>query len=613
MSVLGGYCGKILRVDLEKKEIREETLPEELLRKYLGGSGIGARLLYDMTDEKTDPLGPGNPLIYMTGPFAGTPVPTSGRHQIIAKSPLTGIYGEGDVGGTWGAGLKRCGFDGIVIEGQSGGPVYILIEEGKASLEDAGFIWGKDTYETDRLIKERHGEAVSVSCIGPSGEKLVKLSSIMHDGKDARAVGRTGLGAVMGSKKLKAVVVSGSRTVKVADENGLKQSIKDIAPGIVKNTNAIKQHGTAAGVIGTEVIGDFPLKNWSGATWDKIENVSGQRMTETILTGRYFCESCIIGCGREVEVKEGPFVTGGAGPEYETIGTLGGMCLVDNLEAIAHGSELCNRYGIDTISTGSAIAFAMELYEKCLIGIDDTGGIELTWGNAEAMVEMIHRIGRKEGIGELLGNGVREAAARIGGRAVEYAIHVKGLEFPAHDPRAYNSLALGYATSNRGACHLQGASYFFEKTATMPELGIPEPKDRHRLDDQGEFQKNTQNIMCLMDSLKLCKFLLYGGVRTTHMREWLKYVVGWDIGFEELMEIGDRVFNLKRMYNVKCGISRKDDTLPPRILSQPRREGGAKGNLPHLGRMLNEYYTARGWDDDGIPKQETLEKLRLTW
>jgi aldehyde:ferredoxin oxidoreductase len=611
--MLGGYCGKILRINLTNREVKEERLPEEYLRKYLGGSGIGARLLYDMTDENTDPLGPENPLIYMTGPFAGTSVPTSGRHQIVAKSPLTGIYGEGDVGGTWGAGLKKCGYDGIVIEGQSQEPVYIVVEEGKASILDAGFLWGKDTYEADEILKETHGKNISVSCIGPAGEKLVRLASIMHDGKDGRAVGRTGLGAVMGSKKLKAVVVSGNLPVRVIDEAKLKDSIKEISPTIVKNTNAIKQHGTAAGVIGTEAIGDFPLKNWSYATWDKIENVSGQRMTQTILTGRYFCGSCIIGCGREVEVKEGPFAMKGAGPEYETIGTLGGLCLVDNLEAIAHGAELCNRYGIDTISTGSVIGFAMELYEKGIIDKDDTGGIELTWGNAYAMVEMIHRIGKKEGIGDLLGNGVREVARQMGGRAQEYAIHVKGLEFPAHDPRAFNSLALGYATANRGACHLQGASYFFEKTATMPELGIPEPKERHRADDQGEFQKNTQDLMCLMDSLKLCKFTLYGGVKTAHMREWIRYVVGWDISFEELMAIGERIFNLKRMYNVKCGISRKDDTLPPRILTQPGKEGETKHNLPHFGRMLNEYYIARGWDDDGIPTQETLERLGLTW
>lgn len=611
--MLGGYCGKILKINLTDREITEEVLSEDILRNYIGGSGLGARILYDMTNEYTNPIGPENPLIYMTGPFVATTIPASGRHQIVAKSPLTGIYGEGDVGGTWGIELKRCGYDGVVIVGQSKSPVYILITDGGTKILEADFLWGKDTYQTDEILKRKHGENIVVSCIGPAGEKLVKLSSIMHDGKDARAVGRTGLGAVMGSKKLKAVVVFGKLPVKVADISALKRSIKEISPTIIKNTAAIKQHGTAVGVIGAEAIGDFPLKNWSGSTWDRVENVSGQRMTETILKSRYYCGNCIIGCGREVEVEGGAYPVKGAGPEYETIGTLGGLCLVDDLEAIAHGGELCNRYGLDTISTGGSISFAMELFEKGIIDRVDTDGIELVWGNKDAMVEMIHKIGKREGLGAILGNGVREAASIIGNNASEYAIHVKGLEFPAHDPRAYNSLALGYATSNRGACHLQGASYFFEKTATMPELGIYEPKDRFRLDEQGDFQKKSQDLMCLMDSLKLCKFTIYGGIRTDHMRKWIRYAIGWDLSLEELMTVGERIFNLKRMYNVKCGISRKDDTLPPRILTQPRKYGGAKGNLPHLGRMLNEYYIARGWNEEGIPKQETIERLGLMW
>lgn len=611
--MMGGYCGKVLRINLDDGSVREQSPDQDLYRKYIGGSGIGARFLYDMTDGDTDPLGPENPLIFMTGPFAGTTVPTSGRHQIIAKSPLTGIYGEGDAGGTWGTGLKRCGYDGIVIEGRSAKPVYIMVREGGAEILDGQSLWGRDTYQTDQLLKGIHGDKVTVSCIGPAGEKQVRLASIMHDGSHARAAGRTGLGAVMGSKRLKAVVVCGRMEIPVADSRGLKRSIKEISPTIIQKTVGMKQQGTAVGTVGAEKIGDFPLKNWAGSTWDKIENISGQRMQDTIHTGRYFCSGCIIGCGREVEVREDPYAMKGAGPEYETLGTLGGLCLVDNLEAIAYGGELCNRYGIDTISAGSVIAFAMELYERGIINVGHTGGLELDWGSDRAMIEMIHMIGRKEGLGELLGRGVREAARQIGGTAGDYAIHSKGLEFPAHDPRAFNSLALGYATANRGACHLQGASYFFEKTATMPELGIPQPKDRFRADQQGEFQKNTQDLMGLMDSLKVCKFTLYGGLRTTHIRDWLKYVVGWDMGFEELMTAGERIFNLKRMYNVKCGITRSDDTIPKRILSQPRTRGGAKGNLPPLEPMLDEYYIARGWDKNGIPLEATVDRLNLSW
>ena len=609
----GGYWRKILHINLSDGRVWVQTPDEDLYRKYIGGSGIGARFLYDLTDGNTDPLGPDNPLIFMTGPFAGTPVPTSGRHQVIAKSPLTGIYGEGDAGGTWGPGLKRCGYDGIIIEGTSEKPAYVLVSEERVRILDAKDLWGRDTYETDRKLKEIHGENIVVSCIGPAGEKLIRLSAIMHDGSSARAVGRTGLGAVMGSKKLKAVAVSGNKKVPVADPEGLRSSIKEVVPTMVQKTFGMKQHGTAVGTVGAEKIGDFPLKNWACSVWDKVENISGQRMTETILAGRYFCESCVIGCGREVEIKEGPYTMKGAGPEYEALGTLGGMCLVDSLEAIAYGAELCNRYGLDTISTGSAIAFAMELYEQGIIDKKDTGGLDLEWGSAEAMIEMVHQIGKGEGLGRLLGHGVREAARRIGGRTPAFAIHTKGLEFPAHDPRAFNSLALGYATSNRGACHLQAASYMFEKTAVMPELGIPEPKERFRTDGQGEFVKVCQDLMCILDSLKVCKLALYGGLRTTHVREWLKCVTGWDMDLEELMAAGERIFNLKRMYNVKCGITRKDDTIPGRILKQPRAEGGARGNLPPLERMLEEYYPARGWDSDGVPLKETIEKLDLEW
>lgn len=611
VCVQGGYCGKILRVNLSKGRTEEQSLSEEFLRKYMGGSGVGTRFLYDMTSDDTDPLGEGNPLIYMTGPFANTSIPTSGRHQIVSKSPLTDIFGEGDVGGTWGSGLKKCGYDGIIVEGHSSKPAYILVEEGKAQIKDAGFFWGKDTYQTDEMLKEVHGRNITVSCIGSAGEKLVKFASIMHDGKHGRAVGRTGLGAVMGSKMLKAVVVSGNLKTQTADEERLKQSIKEIAPTIVKNTKPMSRYGTANTVTGAYKLGDFPMKNWKVSTWDGVKNITGVRMADTMVTGRYFCDSCIIGCGREAEIKEGRYTMKGAGPEYETIGMLGGMCLVDNLEAIAYGGEMCNRYGLDTISTGSVIAFAMELYEKGLINKEDTDGLELIWGSAEAMVEMVHRIGRREGIGELLGEGTREASRRVGGMAAEYAVHVKGLELPAHDPRAFNSLGLGYATSSRGACHLSGASNIFEKTVTMPELGINEVKDRFRTDDQGGFQVKAQDLMCLMDSMKLCKFTLHGGVKTNHIREWLKYVVGWDMDIEEFMAAGERISNLKRMYNVRCGISRKDDTLPTRILSEPHAGGGAKDNLLPLDKMLDEYYQARGWDNEGIPKKDTLERLGL--
>lgn len=611
--MLGGYTGKVLNIDLTTGNIAIETYPEDILRKYLGASGIAAKILYDRTNRDTDPLGPENHLIYMTGPFAGTRVPTSGRHEITARSPLTGIFGEGDVGGTWGLTLKRAGYDGVIIHGSAIKPVYIFINNGEVSILDAGELWGLDTYETDIKIKEIHGNEVSVSCIGPAGEKKVLVSCIMHGGKDARAVGRTGLGAVMGSKNLKAVVVSGNNPVFVKNEEGLKNSLKRVLPKVVENTQSLKLLGTAGGAVMAEKWGDLPVKNWSRGDWKDVEKISGQRMAETILKKKFYCGSCPIGCGRDVEVTEGPYKgVKGAGPEYETVGLLGANCMIDNLEAIAYANEICNRLGIDTISAGGAVAFAMELFEHDMIDIEDTGGIKLEWGNSDAMIDTIKLIGNGEGIGKILGMGVKKAAEIIGGISSEFAIHVKGLEFPAHDPRGMNSLAVGYATSNRGACHLHAGGFYFEKGVTMPELGYTETQDRLSSEGKGKLTFHSQNIMCIMDSLKLCKMLLFGRVTLTDIVEWIEEVIGWDFTIEELMEAGERIFNLQRLYNIEyCGISRKDDTLPSRILSQPRGDEGTGSNVPHLGKMLHEYYEMRGWTSEGIPSEERIKKLSL--
>lgn len=610
--MIGGYTGKVIKVNLTEGEIKTDYFKEEVLRKYIGGSGLGAKYLYEMTDEKTDPLGPDNPLIFMTGPFTGTKVPMSGRHEIISKSPLTGIYGESDAGGRWGLTLKKAGFDGIIFEGIADTPKYVFIENEKIEILDGREVWGLDTYQTDTKLKEIHGNDCVVSCIGPAGERKVPLAGIFHDGKDARAAGRAGLGAVMGSKKLKAIVVKGNGEVPVIDRDALMESVKKLTPGILDKTKSLSMFGTAGGVIRSESIGDLPIKNWKQGNWESVEKISGQRMAETILKKKFYCGACAVGCGRDIEINTGPYAgVNGSGPEYETLGLLGSNCMIDDIEAVAYLAELCNRYGTDTISTGAVIAFGMELYENGLITKEDLDGVELTWGNARAAAEIIKKIAYKEGFGEILGSGVKKTADKIGGLAHEYAIHVKGLELPAHDPRAFNSLGLGYATSNRGACHVQGSSYFFEKTAIMPEVGINEPLDRLSQEGKAELNFHSQNIMCLMDSLKLCKFIIYGGINLTNIAHWINYVIGWDISVGELLETGERIFNLKRMYNVREGISRKDDMLPPRILSQPRRDTGTGKNLPNLGKMLNEYYEIRGWTDEGLPKEETLRRLGL--
>ncbi|MCW4027805.1 MAG: aldehyde ferredoxin oxidoreductase family protein [Candidatus Bathyarchaeota archaeon] len=611
--MLDGYAGKVLRVDLTHGKLASKTFDDGVLRKYIGGSALAARVLFDETSPQTDPLGPDNLLIFMTGPLTATKVPLSGRHEVVAKSPLTGLYGESDIGGSWGTELKKAGYDGVIIEGRSDKPVYLWIYDGEAEIRDAGHLWGKDTYVLDEIIKGETGSKAAVTCIGPAGEKLAKISAIMSDGKHGRAAGRCGLGAVMGSKNLKAISVLGSLSPDVADPEGLEKSVKELAPMIVEGTKNTHDNGTSGGMTAMEYLGDVPVKNWLVGKWEEgAEKLSGQTMTATILTGRYYCSGCIVGCGREVRIKNGKYgEVDGAGPEYETSAMLGANCLIDDLEAVAKANELCNRYGLDTISTGAAIAFVMEAYDRGLITDEDTGGVQLEWGNAESMIRMVEMIGKREGLGWLLGEGVRAASEKIGGLTHEFAIHVKGLELPAHDPRAYYSQGVSYATSNRGACHLQSLSHIFERSVTLPDLGYPEVQDRHGVEGKGELVAKVQNLMCMFDSLKVCKFIMFGGVKPKHLVNWINQVTGWEMSLKEFMKTGERIYNLKRLYNVREGLSRKDDTLPPRVLTQKKGEGGSPDNLPPLGELLSQYYQYRGWDEMGIPAKEKLMELGL--
>lgn len=615
---MGGYINKLAYINLTSGTAAFRELSREECRTWIGGSGLGAKLFVEESSPNADPFGPDNPLIFMTGPMTGSLIPGSGRHQVITKSPLTGIYGEADAGGKWGTLLKGAGFDGIVITGQTTRPVYLFLHDGVVEILDASGLWGQDVYDTDACLKAIHGQDIAVAGIGPAGEQKVLLATIINEGRKARVAGRGGLGAVMGAKGLKAIVVAGKPVIPVYDDERLRRSIASVAAMIEKRTGSLQEYGTAGGMSGFERIGDLPVKNWSQGSWPEAEKISGQTMVETMKTKRGQCQSCPVSCRRTVKNKSRYGSVDGASPEYETLGMFGGACLISDLPAITQANELCNRYGIDTISTGATIAFLMELYDKGMINLEELHGGPVdeaylpVWGNAEALLWLIHAIGRQEGIGRLLGQGVKRAAELIGGQAHEFAIHVKGLEMPAHDPRAFNSLGLGYATSNRGACHLQGSSYFFEKTAILPEVGITKVLNRFRTDNQGGIQASLQDIMCLMDSLKLCKFLFYGGVNLTVITEWLNALTGFEYTVEELLKTGERIFNLKRLYNVKCGITRSDDSLPRRILEEPRPDGGAAGNLPPLAEMLTEYYQARGWDEVGLPTAATLDRLGLS-
>lgn len=611
---LKGYQGKILHVDLSNNKVRREDLHEQWTIQFIGGSGLGAKYLYEMTDEKTDPLGPENPLIFLTGPFTGTSVPLSGRHAVVSRSPLTNIFGESDVGGTWGAFLKKAGYDGMIVTGRSENPVYLWVNGEKVEIRNASHLWGKDTYEADsRLKSETHDRAVT-SVIGQAGENQVLLASIMTDGRDARAAGRCGMGAVMGSKHLKAIVVYGTKNVEVSCPEEVNSLQKEYGAMINKNAENFRKWGTAGALSTFEAMGTLPLQNWKfiGRWEESAEKINGVTMSETVLTGRYFCDACILGCGRRVKIEQGPYAgVDGAGPEYETLALLGSNCLIDDLEALCYANELCNRFGLDTISTGGVIGFGMEAYEKGLIDQVDTGGVELRWGSPIALIEMIKRIALKKGFGEILGKGVKKASEIIGKNSVEFAPHIKGLELPAHDPRGYNAGATGFATSSRGACHLSGLSHTFERVLKSPEMGIPEPMDRYEVKGKGILAAKSQNLMGMMDSFKLCKFILFGGVTITDIVRWYQLVTGREMSVDDFMKTGERIFNLKRLYNVRLGISRKDDTLPYRHLTFKRIGHGLTPNLPPLGQMLSEYYEYRGWSEDGIPTPEKLKELGL--
>ena len=608
-----GFHKKLLRVDLSNRKAEVEDLDEALIRKYVGGLGIEAKILYEETGPETDPLSPENILMALTGPYTGTGVPTSGRHHLVARSPLTGFFGESNVGGSWAVHFKRAGFDGIVIKGKSETPLYLWIRDGKVEFRDARPIWGKDSYESAEWLKRETAKEATAAVIGPAGERMAKIASIPHIGHIVRAAARTGLGAVMGSKNLKAVVVYGEGEISIAKPDELKARIKEITPHIQGTTESFGKLGTSGGIDNYEKIGNFPVKNWREGRWAGAKKISGATMHDTILSGRRACMHCPIACGRHIKVTEGPYAPMDCeGPEYETIGTLGGLCLVDDLTAIAKANQLCNQYGLDTISAGGVIAFAMEAYENGIITKKDTDGVELVWGNANALVEMVHKMGRGEGIGKLMTEGSKRMAESLGKNAIEFAIHVKGLEPSAHDPRRFFSQALSYGTAARGACHNASWSHPYELALYMSEIGYPEPQDPYEVEGKAEFTAKMQDLMCAMDALIICRFSQVGkAVTVTNHVDWLNLITGWKMEIPEYMKLGERLFNLKRMYNCRLGASRKDDFLPYRFMTLKRTGEGLSNQLPPMGRLLSDYYAYRGWSEDGIPTAAKLEELGL--
>ncbi|HHY39442.1 MAG TPA: aldehyde ferredoxin oxidoreductase family protein [Clostridia bacterium] len=609
-----GCSGRIARVDLAKRSYEIEEWDESIARMYLGGSGAATRILLERYPLDASALGPDAPLMLMAGLLTGTMVPTASKCSVCGRSPLTGLWTESTVGGHWPAKFKATGYDGLIITGASEAPVYLLIEEGSVAFGDASDLWGKDTYETSEVLKGRLGEDVIVAAIGPAGENLVNISSIMMGGHDARAAGRTGLGAVMGSKRLKAIAVRGKSRPAVKDASKVQATTRSILETLKKATQMLRDYGTAGAVRAVELTGDLPIRNWAQGSWPEgAAATCGQKIAETILEGHYSCYSCPIRCGKLVRIEAGPYKgTVAHGPEYETAAGFGAMCLNDDLNLLAAANDMCNRYGLDTISTANAVAFAMEAYERGIITREDTGGIEARFGAGTAMLDLVRKIAYKEDIGEVLGQGTKKAAEILGKNSIEFSVHTKGLEYAFHDPRAYTSMAPNYATANRGACHLEALTYFVENKAFPGRfLGLPDEWEPHGTERKAELCVAMQNFMSVFNPLGLCKFLMRGHAGPDVIADWVNGVTGWDLTGSELMRIGERLFNFHRMANVALGISRKDDTLPPRLMVHDRRTGGAAGSLPHIGKMLSEYYALRGWSEEGIPTRERLIDLGL--
>jgi aldehyde:ferredoxin oxidoreductase len=597
----------LVRIDISNNKMNTEKIEESLLKAFLGGSGPSIRFLLNGLDINKDSFDPESPIIFMRGLLTGTSIPAACKSSVCGKSPLTGIWNEATVGGYWGAKLSTTPYDGIIITGRARYPVYLLINEKGVEVKSAKEIWGLDTYATAEWLIKNHGPSIQIACIGPAGENKCKIAAIMFGGKDSRAAARGGMGAVMGSKNLKALVVKeGDYRLSVKEPDKLKNSIRKITSLLRENAKGLSDFGTAVGMYpNVEESGDLPIKNFLQGKWEKgAKKTTGETLVGRFFKKHYACFGCPIHCGKII------FVNGVEqhAPEYESNAAFGSLCLNDDLESISLANDLCNRYGLDTISTGASIAFAMEAYEKNLISERQTDGIKLTWGNKEAIVKIIHKIAKREGIGDILSQGVREAAKIIGKNSCEFAMQVKGMEIPLHDPRAYVSMALNYATGNRGACHLDALSYIYESGPKIE--GLPKIlSGPHSIEGKANLIIELQNFMTCLNALGLCKFLLCGRIGPNIITQWLNLAMGWDLEPQELMNIGEKLFNLKRVYNCRLGISRKDDLLPMRLLTWDKAERGAKGSLPHLGKMLGEYYKLRGWSEEGVPTEEKLNAL----
>jgi aldehyde:ferredoxin oxidoreductase len=618
-----GYNGKILRVDLDRESISVEEPKEILYCRYLGGGTLTLHYLLSELKPKSDPLGPENILIFAGSVISGTPAAGLSRFSVAAKSPLTGGFGEAEAGGWWIPELKFAGFDAIVIKGKAHRPVYLWIHDGEAEIRDARHLWGKPSKETqDEIRRELGDDRVRIALIGPAGEKLVKVACILNELKHAN--GRTGLGAVMGSKNLKAIAVRGKKRMKVADEEAVKRLTKRLKDTYEEPYFSLGNLGTSRNTVMLSEQGILPAFNFREGSFDGAEAISGETMSKTILVRRGTCYGCFVRCKREVQVGEPYFVDPiYGGPEYETVAAFGSMCGINDLKATSKANQLCNAYGLDTISTGGLIAFAMECYENGILKKGDTGGLDLRFGNVEAMIKMVEMIGKREGFGDILAGGICSAAEKFGKGADRFAIHVKGMPLPFHEPRGKAGVGLGYAVSATGPDHMEFPHDPFWATeagiALLRPLGILEPVDVFDLGPRKvRIFLYLQQYWNLLNSLGVCMFTTkpFGPQTINGIVDYVKAVTGWETSLFDLLKAGERHSHMARIFNLREGLTAKDDTLPERFF-QPMEGGILKGKKierEDFSKAIKTYYEMMGWDPEtGVPKRAKLSELDLDW
>jgi aldehyde:ferredoxin oxidoreductase len=612
-----GCNRRILRVDLSKERVSVEEPEEVFYRRYFGGRGLIAYILLRELEKGIDPFSAENKLIFACGPITGAPVSGAGRHSVGAKSPLTGGYGEAEAGGFWGAELKRAGYDAVVVEGLAEEPSYISIADDQVQIRSARSFLGKQLFETQEAIREELGKStVRIAAIGPAGEKLVRYASIIHDLRYVS--GRCGLGAVMGSKRLKAIAVVGTGRVKIAKPKKLGRLAVWMGKNVDKVNRSYHTYGTGEAMGVYEATGNLPVRNFREGVFPNADAISARAVKEKVRVGMETCFACVVRCKKSVKIDEPDCTVDPVygGPEYETLAALGANCGIDDLNAVCKANELCQRYGLDTISTGVTISFAMECFEKGILKPDLTDGITLNFGDAEAMLHLIELIGERRGIGDLLAEGTQKAALALGHDAEKYAVHVKGQEIPMHDPRVKRAMGLGYAVSPTGADHMHNIHdtlYEARIPSIKKGLGVLEPVPA---DDLGSRKIRLFYYFSTWNSLNNCLLMcMFPSWSVRQEVEIVRCVTSWNVSAFELMKVSERATNLARVFNVREGFSQKEDKLPQRIM-QPKRNGVLSNvgiDAEDLEKAKQIFYRMAGWNEEGIPTSEKLEELDIGW